>query len=43
MHKDGKWARQIIDMQDEERMWGSFHSLSSSNATIYSPLPISSS
>ena len=31
MHKTGKWAQQIIAMQDEERMWGSFHSLSSAN------------
>lgn len=31
MHKTGKWARQIISMQDEEKMWGSFHSLSSTN------------
>lgn len=31
MHKDGKWARQIISMQDDETMWGSFHSLSSAN------------
>ena len=31
MHKDGKWARQIISMQDDESMWGHFHSLSSSD------------
>ena len=31
MHKDGKWARQIIGMQNDESMWGSFHSLSSAN------------
>ena len=31
MHKNGKWARQILSMQDDERMWGSFHSLSSTN------------
>ncbi len=31
MHKDGKWALQIIGMQDDEKMWGSFHSLSSTN------------
>lgn len=28
MHKDTKWAHQIISMQDEEGKWGSFHSLS---------------
>ncbi len=27
MHKDGKWARQIIEWQDEEGKWGDFHSL----------------
>ena len=31
MHKNGKWARQLISMQDDERMWGHFHSLSSTN------------
>lgn len=31
VHKTGKWAQQIISMQDDERMWGSFHSLSSTN------------
>lgn len=29
MHKTGKWARQILALQDEEGKWGSFHSLSS--------------
>lgn len=28
MHKDGKWAKQIIALQDEEGKWGCFHSLS---------------
>lgn len=28
MHKDGKWAKQIISLQDEEGKWGCFHSLS---------------
>lgn len=28
MHKDGKWARQILALQDEEGKWGCFHSLS---------------
>ncbi|MBQ6697203.1 MAG: hypothetical protein IJN16_10915 [Lachnospiraceae bacterium] len=27
MHKDGKWARQIIEWQDEEGKWGDYHSL----------------
>jgi len=31
MHKGGKWARQIIAMQDDENMWGSFHSLAATN------------
>ena len=30
MHKDGKWAKQIIDLQDTEGKWGWFHSLSQS-------------
>lgn len=28
MHKDGKWAKQIIALQDAEGKWGCFHSLS---------------
>ena len=28
MHKDGKWARQIISLQEEDGKWGYFHSLS---------------
>ena len=28
MHKDGKWARQIISLQEEDGKWGCFHSLS---------------
>lgn len=28
MHKDGKWAKQIISLQDNEGKWGCFHSLS---------------
>ena len=28
MHKDGKWAKQIISLQDSEGKWGIFHSLS---------------
>ena len=28
MHKNGKWAKQIISLQDEEGKWGDFHSLS---------------
>ena len=28
MHKDGKWARQIISLQDSDGKWGCFHSLS---------------
>lgn len=27
MHKDGKWAKQIISLQDKEGKWGFFHSL----------------
>ena len=27
MHKTGKWAQQILQLQDEETMWGDFHSL----------------
>lgn len=30
MHKDGKWARQIIELQEEDGKWGCFHSLSQS-------------
>lgn len=28
MHKDGKWAKQIIELQDNEGKWGIFHSMS---------------
>lgn len=28
MHKDGKWAKQIIELQDSEGKWGIFHSMS---------------
>lgn len=28
MHKDGKWARQLIALQDSDGKWGWFHSLS---------------
>ncbi len=28
MHKDGKWAKNIIDLQEEDGKWGGFHSLS---------------
>ena len=28
MHKDGKWARQIISLQEDDGKWGYFHSLS---------------
>lgn len=28
MHRDGKWAKNIIALQDEEGKWGWFHSLS---------------
>lgn len=28
MHKDGKWARQIIALQESDGKWGCFHSLS---------------
>lgn len=28
MHKEGKWAGRILDMQNEEGRWGWFHSLS---------------
>ena len=27
MHKDAKWAKQIISLQDSEGKWGIFHSL----------------
>lgn len=27
MHKDGKWAKQIISLQKEDGSWGCFHSL----------------
>lgn len=28
MHKEGKWAKKILAMQDDEGKWGCFHSLS---------------
>ena len=28
MHKDGKWARNIIALQEDDGKWGCFHSLS---------------
>lgn len=28
MKEYGKWAEQIIDLQDEEGKWGIFHSMS---------------
>ena len=28
MHKNGKWAQQIISLQDDDGKWGCFHSLS---------------
>ena len=28
MHKDGKWARQLIALQHDDGKWGTFHSLS---------------
>lgn len=28
MHKDGKWAKQIISLQEDDGKWGWFHSLS---------------
>lgn len=27
-HKNGKWAQQILDIRDEDGMWGTFHTLS---------------
>lgn len=33
MHKDGKWAREIIACQDTEGKRGAFHSLARSNST----------
>ena len=27
-HKNGIWARQILDSRNEEGMWGTFHTLS---------------
>lgn len=34
MHKDVKWAKQIISLQDREGKWGIFHSLSQPTNTI---------
>lgn len=31
MYKNGKWAKQIIEWQDNEGKWGNFHSLSSTS------------
>lgn len=31
MHKDTKWAKQIISMQKEDGSWGDFHTLSVSS------------
>ena len=28
MHKDGKWAKTLLSLQDEEGKWGQFHSMS---------------
>lgn len=28
MHKDGKWAKQLIEAQEPDGKWGCFHSLS---------------
>lgn len=28
MHKDGKWAKSIIALQEDDGKWGCFHSLS---------------
>lgn len=33
MHKDGKWAKQIIELQDSEGKWGIFHSMSQPTST----------
>ena len=33
MHKDGKWAKQIIEWQKEDGSWGDFHSLSVSGGS----------
>ena len=27
MHKDTRWAQQIISLQDEDGKWGYFHTL----------------
>lgn len=31
MHKNGKWATRLIELQDSEGKWGWFHSLSQFN------------
>lgn len=31
MHRDGKWARSIIELQDAEGKWGRFHSMAASS------------
>lgn len=33
MYKDGKWAKQIIELQDNEGKWGIFHSMSQTTST----------
>ncbi len=33
MHKDGKWARQITELQREDGSWGDFHSLAVSGGS----------
>lgn len=33
MHKNTKWAKQILSLQDEEGKWGYFHSLSQDSKT----------
>ena len=35
VYKEAKWAKQILDLQDEEGKWGQFHSLSKSNGDRY--------
>lgn len=34
MHRDGKWAREILSLQEPDGKWGSFHSLSSSRKSM---------
>ena len=35
VYKEAKWAKQILDLQDEEGKWGQFHSLSKSSGDRY--------